>query len=829
MLYSVSAFVMVTGSLGCIGFMRLDGTEKMQATWNGATLAPFLVHGCLSGIFWVRCVSSDSSQEHTFFIVQLVWTLIAAVGQGLLIAHKRLLKNFGFHLLMCAMTMVLIFMSIGVHVTVTMDLHFFQTCPAVDVEKLFADEDGTGEEKIDNVAYDPSAAWGNRECVIDEQCGYTEQATYGFVSLLMLITCSVIFCLRGCRIKDFPKSINSVTIGLWFTLTLVVMSFWIGCGSTDTSVEKPFWVTLLVSSVILTVALSCYGVSLVDIEPKGFDVGIKIQVGVSLTVVAVSAMLVHITVSNGDNFLAECQVYERCHWWQEGMTPAVDCSEYWDRLRYASEDDCATTRCNGHGLCVGFRLTGGCKCTPSFTGRYCDEYIPVNTNKASVDIVFGLEGIVDEADIIAIEGGEEPVGEPVYWPNLAGLGFDISHIQAQQHIADMCDSLAALDDVLQVQSLMCFMTDFRDWVLLGCPGDSASECPCGGDGEDRACSFPVPPSAFLNTGRTGGLLKTWLALDGGKYFRHIGFERHPTQGHATRVSFARISVYTKLSKQEPGFSALPTFNRIENFVAQWNERADEGRVRGLAAYPAYQTSKLWIKMFTEVSAVNGIVYAIIIIAFCSFFTIFVFTGHVRMAIIVVTNVFAMLCTILGYFKAAGWSMGIVEAVSALVLLGSSVDYSLHVAEAFVDCSQHNRVSADPMGRSALVTQALTKIGVSVLHAAGTTFLSVLCLLFCTVTLFVKFGQIILVSVFVSIAFALMPLPSALGLLGPKRFRRSFKRQVFMLLSLTVLGLMSLMVVYSMDASGQINVVGPAGEPLFGRKIRVENGAFGDEV
>jgi hypothetical protein len=51
----------------------------------------------------------------------------------------------------------------------------------------------------------------------------------------------------------------------------------------------------------------------------------------------------------------------------------------------------------------------------------------------------------------------------------------------------------------------------------------------------------------------------------------------------------------------------------------------------------------------------------------------------------------------------------------------------------------------------------------------------------------------------------------------------------MLLSLTVLGLLSLMVVYSMDASGQINVVGPAGEPLFGRKIRVENGAFGDEV
>ena len=829
MLYSVGAFVMITGSLGCIGLMRLDGTEKMQPTWNGATLAPFFVHGCLAGVFWFRCVSLDSSQEHTFFIAQLVWTLIAAAGQGILAAHKRLLKDFGFHLLMCPVTLMLIFISIGVHVTVTQDLMFFQTCRPVELTSVLVSEaqPTSAQDKVDNNgdAYDPSAVWGERECVIDDQCGYVEKTTYGFLALLLSATSCVVFCLRGCRITvdDFPKSINNVTIGLWGLLTLVIMSFWIGCGATDSTVEKPFWVTLLVSSVILSVALFCYGVSLVDVEPKGFDAAMKMQVGASLAVVAVSAMLVHITVSNGENFLAECQVYERCHWWQVGMTPAVDCSEYWDRLRFASHDDCANTRCNGHGLCVGFRLTGGCKCTPSFTGRYCDEHIPVNTNKALVDIVFGLDGILEDTDIISIDGEEEPVGTPVYW---GGEFFDVSTVAAQQHIADMCDSLAALDDVLQVQSMMCFMTDFRGWVQSGCPRAPEDEvCPCTGG----VCSFPVPRDSFLNAGATGGLLKSWLKLDGGKYFRHIGFERHPTQGHSIRVNFARISVYTKLSTQEPGFSALSTFNRLENFVASWNERAEAGQVAGLASSPAYQTSKLWIKMFTEVSAVNGIVYAIVIIAFCSFFTIFVFTGHVRMATIVVMNVFAMLCTILGYFKAAGWSLGIVEAVSALVLLGSSVDYSLHVAEAFVDCSQHNAVSVSPMGRSALVTQALTKIGVSVLHAAGTTFLSVFCLLFCTVTLFVKFGQIIMASVLVSIAFALMPLPSALGLLGPKRFRRSFKRQMFMLLSLSVSGLLVLMVVYSLDKSGQIDVVGPAGEPLFGRKVRVANGAFGDEV
>ena len=832
MLYSVGAFVMLTGSLGMTGCMRLEGMKlsPWQTSVTTITLAPFIVYGVLTAVFWVKCVSSNSTQEDTYFIAVLVWTIVVSIGQVLYSAHKKTIGECGFCTLMTILVMILIFASIGVHVTVTNEQQFFQTCALMDDSALTTDgggaEAGPGQDKISTTGVDggPAAEWGERECVIDEQCGSSEKTVYGFMTLLMMAGVLQVFCLRGCGIIGFPKSINGVTITLWAMQTLVFMSFWIGCGATDTTVEKPFWVTILISSVILAVALICYAVSLVDGAPKGFDVAMKLQIFVALTFVTIASLLVHVTVTNGDNVLATCQVYERCHWWQAGMTPAIDCEDYWSRL----DADCSQDRCGGHGICVGFRLTGGCVCTPSFEGRRCDTPVAVNTNKAEINIIYGLEGTVTESPaIVDIAAGEEAVGNPDYWP-----AFDMGHPLAQQHIADVCDSLSSLDNILQSQSMMCFMSDFRDWVVAGCGNVGDDECPCDRDAYgvpvDPACKlFPVPKTAFLNQ-ESGGLLKKWLRLDGGKYFMHIGFERHATQGHAIRVSFARISVYTKLSKHAAGFEALSTFNQVENFVARWNDKAENSGASYFGSLaPAYQTSHLWIKMFTEVSAVNGIIYAIVIIAFCSFFTIFVFTGHVRMALIVVTNVFAMLCTILGYFKVAGWSLGIVEAVSALVLLGSSVDYSLHVAEAFVDCSQHNRVSANPMGRSALVTQALTKIGVSVLHAAGTTFLSVICLLFCTVTLFVKFGQIILVSVLISIAFALMPLPASLGLMGPKRFRRSFKRQVFMLLTLTVFGLMGLTVVYSMDASGQIDLVGPAGEPLFGRKIRVENGAFGE--
>merc|ERR1711988_1906441 len=350
------------------------------------------------------------------------------------------------------------------------------------------------------------------------------------------------------------------------------------------------------------------------------------------------------------------------------------------------------------------------------------------------------------------------------------------------------------------------MHDFRGWV-----NQQAGEV------------FPVPEDRFLQ------LLTDWLMKDGGKYFRHVGFHRKAgaaaagtsltAGGQVSDVAWARISFYTELSPHAPGFTALPVFNEIESFVHVMNLEAPVS----LKTAPAMQVSSLWIKMFTEVSAINGVIYAILIIASCSFLTIFVFTGHSRMAGIVVATVFGMLATILGCFKAAGWTLGIVEAVSALVLIGSSVDYSLHVAESFVECSQMNRVTAHPfkMGRAALVTQALTRIGVSVLHAATTTFLSVVCLIFCNVVLFIKFGQIIAVSVAISICFALVPLGSLLGLCGPRSFRHSFKRQVSMLMLIGLLLLLTIITVYALDKSGHIDVTGPAGEPLFGRKARVQ--------
>ena len=114
-------------------------------------------------------------------------------------------------------------------------------------------------------------------------------------------------------------------------------------------------------------------------------------------------------------------------------------------------------------------------------------------------------------------------------------------------------------------------------------------------------------------------------------------------------------------------------------------------------------------------------------------------------------------------------------------------------------------------------EALDRIGGSVWHAAITTFLSVICLVFCTVAIFSEFGAIIAASVISSITFALLVLPSLLVAWGPTTIAQgSFLWRHFLaaLIALVVCFVL-FAIVYAYDYHCGGCVKGPAGAPLFG--------------
>jgi hypothetical protein len=238
----------------------------------------------------------------------------------------------------------------------------------------------------------------------------------------------------------------------------------------------------------------------------------------------------------------------------------------------------------------------------------------VNDNMAQISLMFGV-GASDSLQYFTAESG-----------------FDPSNPACQQHILDICTRLRVDAITLGVQSKVdCWAEDFATWARKV----------DGGGGQ-----FPVPANQFMPK------LLHWSRTEGGELLqkhRGLGFERDKALGGApTRLAWFQIKIYAlDLPRYAAGFRALPLFLTLERLMSlSVNRREDDtggGWVAsapsslaekvtssGLAGLPlapscmsapAFQTSELWPRMFTEVSAVQGTIWAIVIIGFSAFLTV----------------------------------------------------------------------------------------------------------------------------------------------------------------------------------------------------------------
>lgn len=104
------------------------------------------------------------------------------------------------------------------------------------------------------------------------------------------------------------------------------------------------------------------------------------------------------------------------------------------------------------------------------------------------------------------------------------------------------------------------------------------------------------------------------------------------------------------------FSAISEWNRWELLVHYINMNAPP------TLGPAYQTSDVWVRVFTEVAAVNGIQQGLAISCAIAIAGLLLFSGNIIVSflalIVLITNVVFMLA----FYKFMNWDIGIIEAV-----------------------------------------------------------------------------------------------------------------------------------------------------------------------
>lgn len=297
----------------------------------------------------------------------------------------------------------------------------------------------------------------------------------------------------------------------------------------------------------------------------------------------------------------------------------------------------------------------------------------------------------------------------------------------------------------------------------------------------EAYSFPVTDSVLFMQRISEFVLSDTSSAT---YEDYIGFDN---VSNPSKVVFVSFQFYSLIPVYSSGFDIYDNYTLWQDAVDYLND------IGPITANNVFQSCSQWVSMWTDVIAVTGTLYSIVIVSIVALVTMLIFTSSVILSLVGIVCIILALIVILGVFWLIGWSLGIVEAIGISILLGAAVDYPLHVIESFLEQTQHysrifyhrqpslaswpccNNMSGrrarqyavqsnnSAVTRAAYLgkftTQSIVAIGPSIINSAFTTAGCVAFLFLCKVEIFVKVNAIFSSRIVYRIFFSKKPCQS----------------------------------------------------------------------
>eukprot|EP01006_Ploeotia_vitrea_P044538 TRINITY_DN66836_c8_g1_i1.p1 TRINITY_DN66836_c8_g1~~TRINITY_DN66836_c8_g1_i1.p1 ORF type:complete len:227 (-),score=99.55 TRINITY_DN66836_c8_g1_i1:108-788(-) len=134
--------------------------------------------------------------------------------------------------------------------------------------------------------------------------------------------------------------------------------------------------------------------------------------------------------------------------------------------------------------------------------------------------------------------------------------------------------------------------------------------------------------------------------------------------------------------------------------------------------------------------------------------------NVTIAAFASLNILGVVVSIIGFIVMAGYTLGPVESIVLVLIVGLSVDFVVHLAVSYS--------ATQTTGRFYRARSALLEMGVSVTSGAVTTLSSSFFLFFTILTFFQVFGTFIFVTIAFSYLWAVFFFMPSMMQLGPRR-------------------------------------------------------------
>lgn len=304
--------------------------------------------------------------------------------------------------------------------------------------------------------------------------------------------------------------------------------------------------------------------------------------------------------------------------------------------------------------------------------------------------------------------------------------FDPSSTEAQVYLKDFCDNLYE-NEFARVpnESYVCPINKFDKWLKdmhLSDEKDALYDATCGSpDG------IPMDSDKF-HACMTGWALKTEnydvLSRDGiVKYMK---------------VTFINVGVFT---------DAYVILQEQYDYIQAWLDEVNEVAPEGVNQSFFTGTTFHW---HDTNGSIQSTAYESVGIALLASALIILFSSRsVILTVFSTVTILFILASVTSLLVALGWTLGFLEAICFSILIGVSVDFVIHFNHAYV----HHK---GELSREERTKYAMITMGPSILATAATTFFSAIVMLFCVITFFRKFAQVlfftIIMATFASFVF-----------------------------------------------------------------------------
>lgn len=201
----------------------------------------------------------------------------------------------------------------------------------------------------------------------------------------------------------------------------------------------------------------------------------------------------------------------------------------------------------------------------------------------------------------------------------------------------------------------------------------------------------------------------------------------------------------------------PCYEELLNFESKFNSLNVAGVNKGwITTSPLDGTfvTAEFAEQF-KIGAIRGAGLSV----FMAFCVLLVSTWNWVVATIALIGILCVVSCVTGTMFLLGWKVGVLESIQLALVVGFSVDYIVHFANAYVEAREQKR--------AARTARALFDMGVSVVGGAATTIGASVFLMLTQMLFFARFGSFIFMTIGYSTVFAFFYFIGACFMFGPE--------------------------------------------------------------